>query len=131
MEERMVLARILIGFLAFALVLIATYALSTRRQKQRAQRNPRELVISSMSGLALGAMFAGFQAILQPETRHRIVEEQREESFQDQSGIEPEGGWLLVQQLQQIRKGTEVEQLIVRASTCREIEMDQDSDRKS
>jgi hypothetical protein len=113
----MALARIFIGFLAFVVALVAVYALSTRRRDRRAQQRTRELVMSPLSGLVLGAMFGGFQAILQPENRHRIVEEQREESLDDQSGHELPGGRLLVQQLQQIREGTEVEELIVRADS--------------
>jgi hypothetical protein len=109
----------LIGPLAFVVALVAVYALSTRRRDRRVQRSTRELVISPMSGLVLGAMFVGFQAILQPESRHRIVQEQREESLDDQSGHEPLGGWLLVQQLQQIRKGIEVEELVVQRSAAR------------
>ncbi len=110
----MVLARILTGFLGLVLTLAALHALSARRQVRRAQRTTRELVISPLSGLVLGALLGGFQAILQPENRHRVVEEQREESLDDKSGDEPPGGRLFFQQLQQIREGAEVEELIVR-----------------
>lgn len=109
-------ARILIGFLGFVLALAAVCAMSTRRRNRKARRNTRELVISPLSGIVLGAMFAGFQAILQPENRHRIVEEQREESLDDLSGHEPLGGRLLAEQLQQVRKGADVEKLIVRVA---------------
>lgn len=113
----MTLACILIGFVAFVTALAAVYALGTRRRDRRARQSTRELVISPLSGLVLSAMFAGFQPILQPENRHRIVEEQTEESIDDRSGHETPGGWLLVQQLQQIRKGTEVEELVVRVNS--------------
>ena len=56
-------------------------------------------------------MFLGFQAIVQPEVRHRIVEEQKEEST---DGDEPPGGRLFHQQLRQIRDGEEPEELTVR-----------------
>jgi hypothetical protein len=117
MEEQMVLARILTGFLAIIVALAALRSLSTRHRVRRARQTTRELVISPLSGLVLGALLTGFQAILQPENRHRVVEEQREESPDDQSGNEPPGGRLFVQQLQQIREGAEVEEIVVRLNS--------------
>jgi hypothetical protein len=110
----MVLACILTGFLAFIVALAAVNTLRARGRVRRARRTTRELIISPLSGLVLGAVLIGFQAILQPENRHRVVEEQKEESPDDQSGDEPPGGRLFVQQLQQIRKGAEVKELVVR-----------------
>jgi hypothetical protein len=110
----MVLARILTGFLAFIVGLAAVNILRGRRRVRKAQRNTRELVISPLSGLVLGALLTGFQAILQPENRHRVVEEQRKESPDNHSGNEPPGGRLFAQQLQQIRQGADVEELVVR-----------------
>ena len=37
-----------------------------------------ELVVSSLSGLAMGAMLLGLQEIVQPQARHMIVEEMKE-----------------------------------------------------
>lgn len=110
----MVLARVLTGFFAFVVALAAVYTLNAKSRVRRAQRTTRELVISPLSGLVLGALLTGFQAVLQPENRHRVVEEQKEESPDDQSGNEPPGGRLFVQQLRQIREGAEVEELLVR-----------------
>jgi hypothetical protein len=81
-----------------------------RARKRRRQNGRRELVISSLSGLAMGAMLLGLQAIVQPEARHAIVEEQKEESVDDENG-EPLGGRLLYEQLLRVRRGEEVEVL--------------------
>lgn len=77
-----------------------------RARKRRRQNGRRELVISSLSGLAMGAMLLGLQAIVQPEARHAIVEEQKEQSVDDENG-EPLGGRLLYEQLLRVRRGEE------------------------
>jgi hypothetical protein len=104
-------------FLAVVLALGTVYALGHRHQRRKAQRTTRELVISPLSGLVLGAMLSGFQAIVQPESRHRIVQEQKEENLDDPTGHEPPGGRLFAQQLKRIRQGEEVEELNVRLNS--------------
>jgi hypothetical protein len=73
-------------------LLFVVWACRWLRRQRRRRKESRELVISPMAGLALGAMFLGFQAIYQPQIRHMIVEEQKEESVNDESGAEPPGG---------------------------------------
>jgi hypothetical protein len=70
-----------------------------------------------MAGLVLGAMFLGFQAFYQPQVRHRIVEEQKEESIDDDSGDEPPGGRAFHEVLRRIRAGEEVDALPVRTDS--------------
>ena len=84
-----------------------------RQRRKRARRRTGELVVSSMAGLAMGAMLLGLQEIVQPRVRHMIVEEQKETSVDDESG-EPRGGRLFHEQLRRIRSGEEVEGLTVR-----------------
>jgi hypothetical protein len=120
MEDRMALARILTGFFVFVVALAAFCTLSARLRVRKVRPSTRELIISPLSGLVLGAVLTGFQAIVNPESRHRIVEEQREDSPDDQSGNEPPGGLIFVQQLRQIREGAEVEKLVVRVKSVTE-----------
>jgi len=87
---------------------------SIRRQRRRARRKTGELMVSSLSGLAMGAMLLGFQEIVQPQVQHMIVEEMKETSVDDESG-EPNGGRAFQEQLRRIRLGEEVEELTVRA----------------
>jgi hypothetical protein len=89
-----------------------------REQRKRAERtkNQEELVISPMSGLAMGAMFLGLQAIVQPEARHAIVEILEEQSLDDGSGEEPPGGRAFHEGLLRIRRGEEIEGLTVVAN---------------
>jgi hypothetical protein len=77
------------------------------RKKQKAARGKGELVVSSLSGLAMGAMLLGLQEIVQPQTRHMIVEEMKEESANDDNG-EPLGGRAFHEQMRRIRAGEEV-----------------------
>jgi hypothetical protein len=105
---------------AGALWFVVWAALSIVRQRRRrkAQHKARELVISPMAGLAFGAMALNFQAIYQPQIRHAIVEMQKEEDGDDESGGEPPGGRLFHQQLRRIRAGDEVEELAVRVDSA-------------
>ncbi len=112
----MVLARLVNGFFGFFALLVisaAAYMLCHRRRDRKARETGRELVISPMSGLVMGAMLLGFQSIVQPQVRHRIAEEQKEEAFEDENGHEPPGGMLLHLQLRQIRKGEDPGDLTV------------------
>jgi hypothetical protein len=85
------------------------------RRRRIAREHPRDLVISSRAGLALGAMFLGFQQIVQPEVRHVIAELEKEDMDDEGNGEEePPGGRHFHQQLRRIRRGEEVEELIVR-----------------
>jgi len=85
-----------------------------RRRRQRARRSARDLVISPMSGIVLGAMLLGFQQFYQPQVRNFIAEEAKQDIQDDDgSGDPPPGGWLLHHQLRQIRLGAEVDTLTV------------------
>ena len=84
-----------------------------RRQRRRAKRKTGELVVSSLSGLAMGAMLLGLQEIVQPQARHMIVEEMKEEAVNDDNG-EPLGGRVFHEQMRRIRRGEEVEEATVR-----------------
>lgn len=86
-----------------------------RENRKRAERTQKqeELVVSSRSGMAMGAMFLGLQAIVQPEARHAIVEIIEEKSLDDGSGGEPPGGREFHKALRRIRRGEEVEELII------------------
>lgn len=102
-----------VGFLLWA------SARLLRERRRRTRKPAKDLVISPLSGLAMGAMLLGFQAIVQPEVRHRIVEEQKEESVDDASGAEPPGGRLLHGQLRRIRRGDEMGAVTVRVDSDR------------
>lgn len=95
-----------------AIVLALVWAVVHMR-RQRQQKQHRELMISRLSGLALGSMVLGFQAIVQPQVQHMIVEEQQEDSVDDENG-QPLGGRAFYDQLRRIRSGEEVEELTVR-----------------
>lgn len=82
---------------------------------RRKRRLPtRDLVISPLSGLAMGALFLGFQAILNPDTQYVIAEQLKEHADEDESGAEPPGGRLFHEQLRQICAGADVDVLTVR-----------------
>ncbi|HEY6446053.1 MAG TPA: hypothetical protein VIY53_06310 [Acidobacteriaceae bacterium] len=85
-----------------------------RQRRRRARKPAKDLVISPMAGLAMGAMLLGFQAILQPQVRHVIAEEQEEKSVDDENGEEPPGGRLFHEQLRRIRHGEDVASVTVR-----------------
>jgi hypothetical protein len=118
----MVLAWIVNGCL---LAFVAAACINLLRRRRSAKRRTGELVISPLSGLAMGAMQLGLQAIVQPQAQHMIVEEQKEES--DASGMEPPGGRLFHEQLRRIRHGDEVEEVVVRLTNgeSREVGADQ------
>ena len=97
-----------------AIVLALVWAVVHMR-RQRQQNQHRELMISRLSGLALGSMLLGFQAIVQPQVQHMIVEEQQEDSVDDENG-QPLGGRAFYDQLRRIRSGEEVEELTVRVA---------------
>jgi hypothetical protein len=97
-----------------AIVLALVWAVVHMR-RQRQQNQHRELMISRLSGLALGSMVLGFQAIVQPQVQHMIVEEQQEDSVDDENG-QPLGGRAFYDQLRRIRSGEEVEELTVRVA---------------
>jgi hypothetical protein len=91
--------------------------LRRQRRRRRAQQQSRELLISPMAGLAMGAMLLGFQAIVQPQVRHAIVEMQEEKSWDDESGEEPPGGRAFHEALRGIRAGEEINALTVRTDS--------------
>jgi hypothetical protein len=94
--------------------LIAAVRSMVRRRRIR-REHPHDLVVSTRAGLALGAMFLGFQQIVQPEVRHVIAEQEKEDMDEEGNGEEePPGGRLFHQQLRRIRRGEEVEELTVR-----------------
>lgn len=97
------------GFFILCLALGVFYF---RRHKRRGMpaRNKRELAVSRMSGLAMGAMLLGLQAVVSPESRPAIVEHQRE----DETENKLRGGSVLRRQLRQIRKGEDSDALTVR-----------------
>jgi hypothetical protein len=113
----MAVEEILISFFALLTACAAIRTARTRHTRQKTERSSRELAVSPLSGLVLGAMLTGFQTILQPESRPPITEEQKEEGLDRQSDCEPLGGWLLAEQLRQVRRGNAVETLTVRASS--------------
>jgi hypothetical protein len=85
------------------------------RQRRQRREHPRDLVVSTRAGLAVGGMLLGLQAIIHPEVRHVIAGEQKEDSVDDGNGEEePPGGRLFHQQLRRIRRGEEVDALTVR-----------------
>lgn len=94
-------------------VFVAWAAARIVRQRKRKKTRPRELVVSSLSGVALGAMLLGFQEIVQPQVRHMIVEEMREEAVIDENG-EPPGGRVFHEQVRRIRAGEPVDDVTVR-----------------
>ena len=108
----MVLAFVVNGF-ALLLVVAACRHLF-RERRRRAQKGRGELMVSRMAGLAMGAMLLGLQAIVQPEARHMLVEEQKENSVDDQDGAEPLGGREFHEQLRRVRRGEEVDEVTVR-----------------
>jgi hypothetical protein len=109
----MVFALLANGLALLLVVAACRHFLLERRR--RAQKNRGELMVSRMAGLAMGAMLLGLQAIVQPEARHMLVEEQKEKSVDDQDGgAEPLGGREFHHQLSRVRSGEEVEELTVR-----------------
>ena len=94
-------------------------AVRMMRQRRESRRHPRDLIISTRAGLAMGAMMLGMQAIVQPQVRHAIVEQQKEDAPDDDSGEPQPGGRLFHQQLRRIRSGEEVDALILRVDGMR------------
>ena len=86
---------------------------------RRGRRKSGGLVISPMAGLALGAMLTGLQAIVHPQVRHLIAEQQEEKSVEDE-GSEPLGGREFHAQLKRIRSGKMVDGVTVRVDRCQE-----------
>jgi hypothetical protein len=95
------------------LVVSAALSMVRQRRKTKARQRTRDLVVSPLAGLAMGAMFLGLQEIVQPQARHMIVEELKEERMEDEAA-EPLGGRLFYQQMRRIRMGDEVEEVTVR-----------------
>lgn len=95
----------------------AALSLIRQRKKRKARRGRGELVVSSLSGLAMGAMFLGLQEIVQPQARHMIVEEMKEEATHDENG-EPLGGREFHRQMKKIRAGQEVNEITVKVERC-------------
>jgi hypothetical protein len=83
------------------------------RRKRKERRASRDLVVSPLAGLAMGAMFLGLQEIVQPQARHMIVEELKEDRMGDGTE-EPLGGRLFYEQIWRIRMGEEVEEITVK-----------------
>ncbi len=98
---------------ACVVLFVVGACLYLRRQRRKARRRTGELVVSSLSGLAMGAMLLGLQEIVQPQARHMIVEEMKEEETNDENG-EPLGGRVFNEQMRRIRRGEEVEEVTVR-----------------
>jgi hypothetical protein len=94
----------------------AALYLVRERRKRKAWRHARELMVSPLAGLAMGAMFLGLQEIVQPQARHMIVEEMKEQSVNDENG-EPMGGRMFWEQMRRIRGGEEVEELTVKVKS--------------
>jgi hypothetical protein len=98
---------------------LVSAAASIARRRRIAREHPHDLVISTRAGLAIGAMFLGFQQIIQPEVRHVIAEQEKEDMDEEGNGEEePPGGRLFHQQLRRIRRGEEVEELTVRLNSA-------------
>jgi hypothetical protein len=97
-------------------VVSAVLSMVRQRRKRRMLRQTRDLVVSPLAGLAMGAMFLGFQEILQPQVRHMIVEELKEEKLDDEAA-EPLGGRLFHEQIRRIRMGEEVAEVTVKLQT--------------
>lgn len=94
--------------------LVWSCAYLVRQRRSKARRQTRELMVSPLAGIALGAMLLGFQAVVQPDVRHMIVEMQKEDQVDDENGDGLLGGRLFHDQLRRIRNGEEVEELTVR-----------------
>jgi hypothetical protein len=109
----MVLVWLINGFLALFVISALGYMFRQGRRDRKARRTTRELRISPMSGLAMGAMLLGFQAIVHPQVRNMIVEEQRKEAFKDE-GDNDLIGMLFRHDLQRIRRGEDIDHLTVR-----------------
>ena len=111
----MVFAWIVNGLALLVIAGASLWMVRQRQRTQRARRTARDLVISSMSGLVMGAMLLGFQKFYQPQVRHLITEGMKDESLEDESsGDPPPGGRLLHQQLERIRRGEEAGELTAR-----------------
>ncbi len=94
-------------------VIGAAAHLRRQRRKNKERRGKGELVVSSLSGLAMSAMLLGLQEIVQPQARHMIVEEMKEEATNDDKS-EPLGGRAFHEQLKRIRTGEEVDEMTVK-----------------
>lgn len=103
-----------LGVLAGTVVFVVYVCAGILRQKRRSRI--RDLAISPLSGLALGAAFLGLQAILNPETRYVVAEQLKEQTEEYESGAEPPGGRQFHEQLRDIRAGSDVEMLIVQVA---------------
>jgi len=108
----MVLAWIANASVLWFVVSACVYMVRQRRKK-RERRASRDLVVSPLAGLAMGAMFLGLQEIVQPQARHMIVEEMKEERVDDDAA-EPLGGRLFYEQMRRIQMGEEVEEVTVK-----------------
>jgi hypothetical protein len=108
----------IVSLLGMVVSLVSAARHMARRRRIR-REHPNDLVISTRAGLALGAMFLGFQQIVQPEVRHVIAEQEKEDMDEEGNGEEePPGGRLFHQQLRRIRRGEEVEELTVKISSA-------------
>jgi hypothetical protein len=94
-------------------VVSACISMVQQRRKKKERRGSRDLVVSPLAGLAMGGMFLGLQEIVQPQARHMIVEEMKEERVDDDAA-EPSGGRLFYEQMRRIRMGKEVEEVTVK-----------------
>ncbi len=110
-----------LAWLANACVLVflvfAGVYLGRAHRIKKARRGSRELVVSPLAGLALGAMLLGLQEIVQPQVWHMIVEMQEEKSVDDENG-EPLGGREFHEQMRRIREGGEVDEVTVRLDSA-------------
>jgi hypothetical protein len=110
----MVLAWLVNILFALLLISAAAYMVWNRGRDRKAREATRELVISPISGLVMGAMLLSIQSIVQPQVGHKLAEKQKDEAFEDENCHEPPGGMLLHLQLRKIRKGEDPGDLTVR-----------------
>ena len=106
----------LVSFFVLLTAFAAIRMARARSRRHKPQPGSRELAVSPLSGLVLGALLTGFQAVLQPESRPPITEEQKEEGFDTQSDCVPPGSRQFAEQLRQVRRGNSIESLTVQAS---------------
>jgi hypothetical protein len=88
---------------------------SPRRRRER-ESATTELRVSPLSGLVIGAMFLGFQAIVQPKVRHMVVEEQKDDASDGDDWERFLGGAEYHRQLRMIRSGRDAGRLEVQGA---------------
>ena len=114
----MVVSWLFHGCLALLVIFAAALLLRYCRGR-RVRKAKRELRVSRLSGIALGAVLLGLQAIVQPESRHNITEQQKEQDTEDGNDVEVRGDAVLRQQLRGIRDGQDESRLRVQSDQSR------------